>query len=87
MEKATKELKTRVENHTRVQRFFHHDNTSQKLKSLQEMVNNFCNLMQLQALCPDRRDDFAGDQWTCVLLDLEIENREQKRLIEVVLIY
>jgi hypothetical protein len=87
METATNELKNNVDNHTRLQRFIRHDNTSQKLKSLQGMVHHFCNLIQLQALCPDRRDDFAGDQWTCVLLDLEIENLEQKRLIEVVLIY
>jgi hypothetical protein len=87
MEKATNELKKKVESHTGLQRFFRHDNARQKLKSLQDMAHNVANLIQLQALCQGRRDDFPVDQWTCLLLGLQIENLEKKHLIEVILIY
>jgi hypothetical protein len=87
MEKATDELKKKVESHKGLQRFFGQDNVSRKLKSLQDMVHHVFILTQLEALCQDRRHDCAGDQWTCVLLGLQIENLELKRLIEVVLIY
>ncbi|CAK9218471.1 unnamed protein product [Sphagnum troendelagicum] len=81
MEKATDELKTKVESHTGLQRFFRHDNARQKLKSLQDIARNVWDLMQLQALCRDHRDDYAGEQWTCVSC-LQRENLELKRLIE-----
>jgi hypothetical protein len=80
-------LRKNVETDTSLQRFMRHGRIDKEVKSLEDMVGSLCNLMHLQAQYSPVYNVAGESEYTVLLNQLEVENRAQKRLIEVELVH
>jgi hypothetical protein len=80
-------LRKNVEKDSSLQRFMRHGTIDKEVKSLGGLVGDLCNLMHLQAQYSSVHNVAGESEYTVLLNQLEVENRAQKRLIEVELVH